>query len=222
MVTLTGCAVGLGCAAVGGWAVTRGLVRYRHTPGPADLVTLFRAVLVCAAAALVVDSFLRPPEVGALVVLAVVALVLDAVDGWIARTTGTVSAFGARLDGEVDAFLILVLSVYVAHTVAAWVLAMGVVRYVFGAAGWVLPWMRRELPWRHWRKVVTAVTGIVLAVAAAGVAGRPATYAGLVVALALLAESFGRDVLWLWQHRSDQTDVPRAGGRFGRMTGASR
>src|SRR4051794_27904713 len=135
MLTLTGCAVALACAAVTAWAVTRGLSRYRHTPGPADVVTLFRAALVCGAAAFVADSFVRPPAVEALVTLAVVALVLDAVDGWIARTTGTVSAFGGRLDGEVDAFLILVLSVYVAHTVAFWVLAMGVVRYVFGAAG---------------------------------------------------------------------------------------
>src|SRR4051794_29632274 len=72
MLTLTGCAVGLGCAAVTGWAVTRGLSRYRHTPGPADVVTLFRASLVCGLAALVADSFLRPPAVGAVTVLAVV------------------------------------------------------------------------------------------------------------------------------------------------------
>ena len=39
---------------------------------------------------------------------------LDAVDGQVARRTGTVSALGARFDMEVDAFLILVLSVYVA------------------------------------------------------------------------------------------------------------
>jgi phosphatidylglycerophosphate synthase len=222
MVTLTGCAVGLGCAAVIAWAVTRGLARYRHTLGPADVVTLFRAALVCIVAALVTDSFLRAPAVGALVGLASVALALDAVDGWIARTTGTVSAFGGRLDGEADAFLILVLSVYVAHAVAPWVLAMGVVRYVFGAAGWVLPWMRGDLPWRHWRKVVTAVTGIVLAVAAARVAGPVPTYAALVVAAGLLGESFGRDVLWLWWHRADVTDSRREVGRSGRMTGASR
>ena len=42
------------------------------------------------------------------------ALLLDAVDGGVARRTGTVSGFGARFDMEVDAFLILVLSGYVA------------------------------------------------------------------------------------------------------------
>ena len=46
--------------------------------------------------------------------LAAVALALDPADGWLARRTGTASALGARFDGEVDAFLILALSVYVA------------------------------------------------------------------------------------------------------------
>ena len=35
---------------------------------------------------------------------------------------------------EVDAFLILVLSVYVAQSLGAWVLAIGLARYVFVAA----------------------------------------------------------------------------------------
>ena len=64
-----------------------------------------------------------------LVSLATVALVLDAVDGWVARRTRTTGMFGARFDAEVDAFLILVLSVYVARSVGAWVLAIGVARY---------------------------------------------------------------------------------------------
>ncbi len=49
-------------------------------------------------------------------------------------------------------------------------LAIGVARYAFAAAGWVLPWMRGQLPPRYWRKVVTATQGIVLTVAAAAVA----------------------------------------------------
>ena len=54
-----------------------------------------------------------------------VALLLDWVDGQVARRTHTESAFGARFDMEVDAFLILVLSVYVASTTGWWVLIIG-------------------------------------------------------------------------------------------------
>jgi phosphatidylglycerophosphate synthase len=193
-----GWGIGLACGVATMVAVARGGAR---ALGPADLITLSRAVLTCALAALVADSFLHNPAVATLVALAVVALASDAVDGWVARRTRTVSTFGARFDGEVDAFLILVLSVYVAETVHGWVLAIGLARYAFAAAGWVLPWMRGQLPARYWRKVVTATQGIVLTVAAAAVAPLWLTTAALMVALALLTESFGRDVLWLWHRR---------------------
>ena len=164
-------------------------------------MTLARATLAVGVAALVADSFDQPVPVTLLVSLAAIALALDAVDGWVARRTRTTSTLGARFDGEVDAFLILVLSVYVARSAGAWVLAIGAARYAFLAAGWVLPWMREPLPPRYWRKVVAATQGIVLTIAAADVLPLALTQAALVAALALLAESFGRDVWWLWSHR---------------------
>jgi phosphatidylglycerophosphate synthase len=167
---------------------------------PADWVTLARAVLAMGVATVVADSFRATVPVVLLVSLAAVALVLDAVDGWVARRTRTTAA-GARLDGEVDAFLILVLSLYVAHTVAAWVLAIGAARYAFLAAGWVAAWMRAPLPPRYWRKVVAAAQGIALTVAAASLLSPALTTTALFVALGLLAESFGRDGWWLWINR---------------------
>src|SRR5205085_11367040 len=117
-----------------------------------------------------------------LVALTIIALALDAVDGWVARRTSTAGTLGARFDGEVDAFLILVLSVYVAQSLGVWVIAIGLARYVFLAAGWVRPWMRAPLPERFWRKVVAAVVGIVLGFAAADVLPRPVTGVTLLVA----------------------------------------
>ncbi|MCL1870912.1 MAG: methyltransferase domain-containing protein [Promicromonosporaceae bacterium] len=197
-----GWAVGLVCAAVVVAVEVRGLSRYAHARGPADMITLTRAILTCGVAALVAESFLRTPPVGAIVALTVPALALDAVDGWVARRTRTASLFGAWFDGEVDAFLMLVLSVGVVRSAGAWVLAIGGVRYAFGLAGRGLPWLRAPLPPRYWRKVVTATAGIVLAAAVAGVAPSAVTEAALAVVLALLAESFGRDVLWLWSRRA--------------------
>ena len=112
------------------------------------------------------------------------------------------TAFGARFDGEADAFLLLVLSVHVAGSYGRWVLAIGAARYAFGAAGWAWPWLRATLPPRYWRKVVAAVQGVVLIVAAAGVLHTAWAYAALGAALALLTESFGRDVVWAWRYRA--------------------
>ena len=188
-------------------ALARGLWRDPAARlGPAGWVTLLRGTLAVGVAALTAASFARDPAVGTLAALASVALALDFVDGWVARRTRTESALGAKLDGEVDAFLILALSVEVAPTAGAWVLAIGLARYAFHAAGWALPWLRAQLPRRDWRKTVTASQGIALVIGASGVVPTTVTRILLAVALALLAESFGRDVWWLWRHR----DHPRA------------
>lgn len=189
-----------------------------HALGPADRVTLARALLVGAVTALTADALVptgveRPAPAGVLVALTAVALALDAVDGHVARRTDTASALGARFDMEVDAFLILVLGAAVAPTVGAWVLALGAMRYAFVVAGWVLPWLRRPLPARYWRKVVAAAQGVLLLVAAAGVLPGPGDALVLAVALALLVESFGRDVAWLWRHRSPGAVPPAVAHR---------
>ena len=175
--------------------------------GPADRVTLTRATLVGGVTAVVADSVTRPVPVAVLAVLAAVALSLDAVDGWVARRTGTVSTLGARFDMEVDAVLLLVLSGFVARPLGAWVLGIGLMRYGFAAAGWLAPWLRAQLPPRYWRKVVAATQGVVLVVAASGLPPRPVAAILLALALALLVESFGRDVGWLWRHRGHQCAV---------------
>jgi phosphatidylglycerophosphate synthase len=194
-----GWVIGLICGGAVNMAVARGLAgSARDAMGPADLVTLARAVMACGVASLVAEAFVQPSPVVIVVALSAAALALDAVDGWVARHTRTASTFGARFDGEVDAFLILVLSVYVARSFGLWVLAIGAARYVFGLAGWGVPW---QLPVRPWRRVVAASQGVVLTVAAAEVLPRPLTYVALMVAMALLAESFGRDVWWLWRLR---------------------
>jgi hypothetical protein len=102
---------------------------------------------------------------------------------------------------ETDAFLLLVLSVYLVPQVGGWVLAIGGMRYAFVLGLWTLPWMRATLPPRYWRKVVAATQGVALVVGSAGVLPRSLMVSGLIVALLLLVESFGRDVLWLWLRR---------------------
>jgi phosphatidylglycerophosphate synthase len=212
--------VGLGGAGwlvglAAGLALNVALARaFRRDPsarlGPAGWVTLIRATLVVGVAALTAASFERDVAVATLVTLAFVALALDFVDGWIARRTATESALGAKMDGEVDAFLILVLSVEVAPSAGAWVLAIGLARYAFLAAGWALPWLRAPLPRRDWRKTVTASQGVALAIAASGVAPSGVSRVLLAVALVVLVESFGRDVWWLWRHRRDAPTCPAA------------
>ena len=65
------------------------------------------------------------------------------------------------------------------------------------------------MPARPWAKVVAAVQGIVLVVAAAEVLPTVGAQVLLLAALALLLESFGRQVVTLWRHRREHR-VPRS------------
>src|SRR5262249_45591384 len=162
-------------------------------------VSLTRALLVAGVAGLVADSFVRPASITALVTLSTIALVLDAVDGQVARRTGTATEVGARIDCEIDAFLILLLSIAVSQDYGSWVLAIGAARYALLLAGWLIPWLAAPLPPRYWGKVVAAVQGIVLTVAASGLLDRRTGMIAVAAALLLLAESFGRNVIWLYR-----------------------
>jgi phosphatidylglycerophosphate synthase len=211
LLAVLGTAIGMGPAgwltglafALATWAVlARALHRTRpRSFGPANRVTLGRATLVGGVTALVADSFQSPPSVTLLVALTAVALILDAVDGKVARRTGTSTPLGARFDMEVDAFLILVLSVYVATSLGPWVLLIGGMRYAFVAAARVFPWLNAQLPPSTARKTVAATQGVALLVAGAGVLPHALTLATVVLALGSLLWSFGRDIGWLWRVR---------------------
>ncbi|MEU9155136.1 CDP-alcohol phosphatidyltransferase family protein [Streptomyces sp. NPDC048417] len=207
LLVLLGSAIGMGPAgwltglafAVATWAVLS-LALHRTRPrtfGPANRVTLGRAILVGGVTALVADSFESSPPVSLLVGLTAVALILDGVDGKVARHTGTSTALGARFDMEVDAFLILVLSVYVSTQLGPWVLLIGAMRYAFVAAAKVAPWLNAPLPPSMARKTVAAMQGICLLLAGADLLPYLANLGVVLLALGSLVWSFGRDVVWL-------------------------
>ena len=194
----TGWVAGVGYLLVSSALLSSGLHRRgAERFGEANAVTATRSMLVGLITAMVVSSFAGEASVPLLVSIVTIALLLDGVDGYVARRTGSESELGARFDMEVDAFLLLVLCVYDVRVVGWWVLTIGLMRYVFVVAGWLMPWMRATLPYRYWRKVVTALCGVALTVVAAQVLPWIGSMIVAAAALALLVESFGRDVIWL-------------------------
>lgn len=199
------------------WALlSSALIRSGATSlGPANAVTLARSTLVGGVTALVADSLATGrAAVIVLVTLAVVAWLMDGIDGQVARRTGTTTKLGGRFDGEVDSILALVLSVYVAHALGLWVVvAIGAYRYLYLMAGWVLPWLRGDLPRRQSRSAVAAVQGIVLIVAATGVVPTPVMTTVAATSLAILTWSFGRDIRFLYRKQTVVTREVRTAPR---------
>ena len=183
----------------------------RHLPrdlpppglGAANQITLLRATLVVPVAALVPQP--APQEATALwwiAGVAAAAIALDGLDGLLARRNRQETRFGARFDMELDAFLMLVLAVLVWRTgrTDAWILLIGALRYVFVVAGWIWPVLTAALPPSFRRKTVCVVQGVALLACLLPVL--PVEHAPPVAAaaLALLAWSFGIDVIWLIVH----------------------
>jgi phosphatidylglycerophosphate synthase len=192
----TAAAVGVGClpAVLTALAVSR---RDPATVSAADSVTLFRAVLAggCAAVTLMALEGAAPERTWYLVALVVPTLALDAVDGAVARRTGSATSAGAQLDMQVDAGVLVVLSVAVAPVLGGWVLLVGAMRYLYVAASWTWPVLRSPLPRSRFRRAVAGIQGVVLAAALAPVVPVGAAGVAVLVALVLLNASFGSQVV---------------------------
>jgi len=171
--------------------------------GPANQVTAFRALLAGGVAALIA----LPPSANVAVIAVLIGAacaILDGLDGWLARRTRMASAFGARFDMEVDALLILALSIVVwRHGKAGvWVIASGLLRYVFVAAGAAWAWMRQPLAPTNRARVICVVQIAALLVALLPAVPPPASAGIAAGGLAALAYSFAVDTLRLWRQRS--------------------
>jgi hypothetical protein len=78
-------------------------------------------------------------------------------------------------------------------------------RYLFVAAGWVLPWMERRLPpsVRRQALCVVQIGGLILAMAP--IVPQPLAAPVVTIGLVGLGYSFLVDTVWLWRsHRREQ------------------
>jgi phosphatidylglycerophosphate synthase len=177
--------------------------------GIANQVTLLRAGLVCLASGALLAGGSSSASEWSLVVLVAAALSLDAADGWLARRLRLASGFGARFDLEIDAWLILVLALLVWQSgrVGPWVLAIGLMRYVFVLASWYLPALRGPLPPSRRRQIVCVQQSVTLLVCLLPPVEN--LFANVSAGLALLAllASFASDIIYLVGIRRSPTAI---------------
>lgn len=161
--------------------------------GPAGWVSLASLAASIAAIALALDGQLRWS-----VVAAIVAFLLDMLDGLVARRTGTVSEFGRQLDSMIDVVNYSVYAAVLTATVIApgwgWIVgfvivATGMLRLIaFNIEGFV-----SDGDVHHYRGVVVchvslaAITFTILT----GILGTPWWFQAI-AAVALVALSFGQ------------------------------
>lgn len=200
-------AIAVGLFAFIGWGVVT------HWPVDQDFNPANRATL--ARSSLVVTLVASAPFIGHLTnghldtqlwcyaIVALTALILDGVDGALARANRCESRFGARFDMELDAALILGLCIAVLtlDKAGAWVLCLGLMRYAFVAGSAIWHWLKHPLPDSFRRKTVCVWQLVTLMVALLPPVSPAFAGITLATALALLAWSFGLDIRWLHRRR---------------------
>lgn len=164
--------------------------------GAGNAITLIRVALALA----LIAPLLAGQPVGWVVAgIAVVALMLDGVDGWMARRQGLVSNFGARFDMEADSLLALILSLHVVmgSAVGSEGLILGFARYGFLAAMLVWPWLGDPLPQKFRRKAICVAQIVALILLQLPLLPSDAAIILARLAAALVIWSFAVDILWL-------------------------
>lgn len=175
--------------------------------GPANRVTLVRAVFVCLVGGVIVFPPMSVAETTlvAWVTVAIAALAegLDAVDGWVARRRKVTSAFGARFDMETDSLFVLLLAILVWRfdKAGSWIIAAGALRYAFALALWLWPRLRQPLRPSPRRQAVCVAMVLALIVCLAPPVTPVIATPIAAAAVALLAWSFAVDSIWIWHNR---------------------
>ncbi|MEM9798120.1 MAG: CDP-alcohol phosphatidyltransferase family protein [Pseudomonadota bacterium] len=172
--------------------------------GACNLVTTIRLALVAAILALGMEVAIAGPVPGwAIFGMAVTALLLDGVDGYLARRARLTSDFGARYDMEVDAALAatLALVLLALGRGGSELLVLGFSRYVFVLASRWAPWLSAPLPERWTRKAICVVQIATLAVLTAPLLPEALARPLALSAAGLLIWSFARDIRWLAARR---------------------
>ena len=166
-----------------------------RTLGAANHVTLARGGLVT-----VLIGFIGETDLGWIaLILAATVLVLDGVDGWLARKLEIASDFGARFDMETDALSLLVLAglVWQYGKAGPWVLLAGLMRYAFVAAAKAVPDLGRPLPPSQRRKAAFVIVAMTLIACLAPIVNPPLSSGLALAGLLTLSASFLIDIAYL-------------------------
>ncbi len=175
--------------------------------GAANWVTLVRACIALGLLGYAVAALLTPTSTAGRwlwTTAALCAVILDGIDGYLARRFGQTSAFGARFDMETDAATVLMLCLlaFLTGQAGAWVLLSGLMRYLFIIGGWIWPGLTMPLAKSKRRQVICVIQIAVLILALAPVT--PPGMAAMIclAGLLLLGYSFAVDTIWLVTNRA--------------------
>ncbi|MDN5212028.1 CDP-alcohol phosphatidyltransferase family protein [Fulvivirgaceae bacterium BMA12] len=162
--------------------------------GYANWVTIFRLALLCALG----FSFHLLNHLN-LAIWAIIVLSLDGVDGLIARKMSMTSEFGGKLDGETDAFFVLLMGsiVYQFKLADYWILWPGLLRYFFVISCYVFWKKTWPEPVSYFRKTIAVI--IMSALISPFLLAEKFYLPIIIIATILVTYSFAKSFTFQWK-----------------------
>ncbi len=163
---------------------------YKPFGGYANWVTSFRLCLLISFG--FIYLYLSNEYLAGLLLMIVI---LDVVDGYIARKLNQQSDFGLYFDMETDAFFVALVSMllYFKGMAPAWILIVGFMRYLNVAVYQILRLKPKKEPKQRFASVIAGTLFVVLAISF--MLPTPIRYYSLLIVSILVMYSFGRSFL---------------------------
>lgn len=135
------------------------LAQLKPFGGYANAVTLFRLLLICLA-----GLFSQQWPDFLLFACFSASVMLDVLDGYLARRFNQSSDFGLYFDMETDAFFVALLSLilYQKAWIEAWLLFPGFLRYLYMIVWVILPGKPKKEPKRKYASIIAGIFFVVL------------------------------------------------------------
>lgn len=91
-------------------------------------------------------------------------ILIDGLDGFVARRSKQITMVGSRLDGETDAFMVLLLTVYHINTgkIPEWIILPGMMRHIFGILSYFFKTPKEYTPRRVRAMIAVTFFGTLL------------------------------------------------------------
>lgn len=165
---------------------------------PANLLTSLRLLLLFC-------IFYHLPSLSDILIggLAGIVLIMDGLDGYLARKFKTSSTFGAYLDMETDAFYVLSLTsiIYLQEKSDVWILLIGNLRYLY----FILLLLVKPKQQKEERNYFAQVIAVVLMIGLITAFVMPPKFHQplLIISSILVAGSFGKSFLLVLQRKFD-------------------
>ena len=142
----------------------------------------------------------------AFIILALISLLLDGLDGFISRRHNNTSKFGELFDQESDNFLMFVLSIslYINKDIGLYVLLIPAYLYIFIALMTKYSWLKNTLPDSILRKSVCVVTTILMIISHEVYLNEYIFKFIINLALFIITFSFSKDIIWLYRNKYEK------------------